>query len=139
MKANETMDEKSVPFIIKNADALVCVSGAVMTIRDALQQQRKTKPDANVCYHSVKAPEDNPNSFVLSATHCVAYIPSGGTSKQKKENANPGDEDNGSEGGAVTANNVALGGLPSIEAGLLGQVDCQGLDPCEAHAAHRPW
>ena len=107
VKANETMDEKAVPFVIKNADALVCVSGAVMTIRDALQQQRKTKPDANVCYHSVKVPEDNPNSFVFSATHCVAYIPSGGTSKQKKENANPGDEDNGSEGGAVTANNVA--------------------------------
>ena len=107
VKANETMDEKTVPFVIKNADALVCISGKMMTIRDALQQQRKTKPDANVCCHSVKVPEDNPNSFVFSATHCVAHIPSGGTSKQKKENANPGDEDNGSEGGAVTANNVA--------------------------------
>ena len=59
VKAKETMDEKAIPFTITNAGDVVCLSGTVMTIRDALQQQRKTKPEAGVCYHTVKVPEEN--------------------------------------------------------------------------------
>ena len=104
VKAKETMDEKAIPFTITSAEDVVCLNGRVMTIRDALQQQRKTKPEAGVCYHTVKVPEENASSFHFSTTHTVAYMPAGQGGKNKKDG---GEEDAGSDAGVVTANNVA--------------------------------
>ena len=59
----------SVVFII--VIALVIAMDVGTVVRD----QRATRPDAQICYHSIKVDEADPLKFHIEVTHNVIFVP----------------------------------------------------------------
>ena len=61
-------------FAFKNQDDLVVFNNVVMTLGDVMSSERKKKPSAGVCYHSLEVDENDPSKFTLKPTHRVGFI-----------------------------------------------------------------
>ena len=67
--------EKSLQFKISSQDDLVVLNGIVMDVGTVVRDQRATKPDAQICYHSIKVDEADPQKFNIEVTHNVVFTP----------------------------------------------------------------
>ena len=62
-------------FNISSQDDLVVLNGIVMDVGTVIRDQRATRPDAQLCYHSIKVDEDDPLKFLIEATRNVIFVP----------------------------------------------------------------
>ncbi len=67
--------EKSIQFKISSQDHLVVLNGIVMDVRTVIGDQRVTRPDAQICYHSIKVDEADLLKFHIEVTHNVIFVP----------------------------------------------------------------
>ena len=67
--------EKSIHFKISSQDDLVVLNGIVMDVGSVVREERKKRPDAQICYHSIKVDEADPQKFCIDLTHYVVFIP----------------------------------------------------------------
>ena len=67
--------EKSIPFKISSQDDLVVLNGIVMDVGTVIRDQRATRPDAQLCYYSIKVDEADPLKFLIEATRNVIFVP----------------------------------------------------------------
>ena len=67
--------EKSIHFKINSQDDLVVFNGIVMDVGSVVREERKKRPDAQICYHSIKVDEADPQKFCIDLTHNVVFIP----------------------------------------------------------------
>ena len=67
--------EKSVQFKISSQDDLVVLNGIVMDVGTVVKDQRLKKPDAQICYHSIKVDEADPQKFNIEVVHNVVFVP----------------------------------------------------------------
>ena len=54
---------------------LVKKDGTVSSLQKVILAQRETKPDAQVCYMSLKQDAENPKEFEVTKTHRVIFQP----------------------------------------------------------------
>ena len=54
--------EQSLQFKISSQDDLAVLNGIVMDVGTVVRDQRAKKPDAQICYHSIKVDEADPRS-----------------------------------------------------------------------------
>ena len=66
--------EKSLQFKISSQDDLVVLNGIVMDVGSVVRDQRAKKPDAQICYHSIKVDQAGPNNFNIEVTHNVVFL-----------------------------------------------------------------
>ena len=64
----------AITFKLKSEDNWVVLSGNRVKLGDVVAEQRKTKPDASVCYHK-SIVDSNPTKFSLTMTHRVLFVP----------------------------------------------------------------
>ena len=67
--------EKSLQFKISSQDDLVVLNGIAMDVGTVARDQRVTRPDAQICYHSIKVDEADPLKFLIEATRNVIFVP----------------------------------------------------------------
>ena len=67
--------EKSVQFKINSQDDLVVLNGIVMDVGAVVKDQRLKKPDAQICYHSIKVDAADPQKFNIEVVHNVVFVP----------------------------------------------------------------
>ena len=67
--------EKSLQLKISSQDDLVVLNGIVMEVGTVVKDQRSKKPDAQICYHSIKVDEADPQKFNIEVTHNVVFTP----------------------------------------------------------------
>ena len=62
-------------FKISSQDDLVVHNGIVMDVGTVIRDQRAMRPDAQICYHSIKVDEADPLKFRIEVTHNVIFVP----------------------------------------------------------------
>ena len=65
---------KSLQFKISSQDDLVVLNSVVMDVGTVVRDQRAKKPDAQICYHSIKVDEADPQKFNIEVTHNVVFV-----------------------------------------------------------------
>ena len=86
--ADATLPEKIFMFQLTNSESLVCLNGVVSDLGKVLWDQRKTKPDASICYHKIDVSETDVKKFVCTQTHKIAFVPSEATSDKESVTQN---------------------------------------------------
>ena len=51
------------------------LNGIVTDVGTVIRDQRATRPDAQICYHSIKVDEADPQKFHIKVTHNVIFVP----------------------------------------------------------------
>jgi hypothetical protein len=75
-------------FKIADQNTMVFFNNMVMTVGKVLQDQRKKKPDCNICYHTITPDDSDPAKFECVQNHRVVF-----TLKDKdKESSGAGDD-----------------------------------------------
>ena len=67
--------EKSAQFKISSQGDLVVLNGIVMDVGTVVKDQRLKKPDAQICYHSIKVDEADPQKFNIEVVRNVVFAP----------------------------------------------------------------
>ena len=62
-------------FKISSEDDLVVLNGIAMDVGTVIRYQRATRPDAQICYHSIKVDEADPQKLHIEVTHNVSFVP----------------------------------------------------------------
>ena len=61
-------------FNLASSEDLVVFNGAILTVGKVLNDQKASKPDASICYHSIKLDDTNPKIFTLKFVHRVVFF-----------------------------------------------------------------
>ena len=54
---------------------IVILAGAALTLEKVIHDMRATKPECQICYHSMIPDESNAKKFTMEQTHRVVYMP----------------------------------------------------------------
>lgn len=122
-KEGEAVAEKAVRFDVSKENCLVCLNGQVMTISDAVHQQRAKNPEAQVSYHKTVW-EAEKNHYTFQLDKLVAFVPADKKSVSPKK---PEKNDDDKEAALAASNTLQPRGLqPSMRA-CIAAVWCGGF------------
>ena len=76
----------AIAFKLESQDNWVVLSGNRVRIGDVMADQRKTKPDAELCYHKSDVDSTDPTQFSLTMTHRVLFLPKDDSSSEVTTN-----------------------------------------------------
>ena len=67
--------EKSLHVKISSQGDIVVLNGIVMDVGTVVRDQRRRKPDAQICYHSIRVDEADPQKFNIEVMLNVVFVP----------------------------------------------------------------
>ena len=75
LKPTDEIADRTHVFELHNQDSLVIFNGVVTTLAKVILEQRKSKPDAGLCYHKLILDAEEPTKFNVEPTHSVSFTP----------------------------------------------------------------
>ena len=73
-KVDDQLGATQLEFKLTGHEDLVVVNNFLQPLGKVLMAQRQTKPDAQICYHSITIDPECPTNFTLSQTHRIFFI-----------------------------------------------------------------
>eukprot|EP00929_Paragymnodinium_shiwhaense_P081567 TRINITY_DN42708_c0_g1_i1.p1 TRINITY_DN42708_c0_g1~~TRINITY_DN42708_c0_g1_i1.p1 ORF type:complete len:176 (+),score=39.57 TRINITY_DN42708_c0_g1_i1:546-1073(+) len=75
IKEGDTPKENTVEFKLHSEKDTVVLNSAMCLVGKVLHNQRQTKPDAPICYHTVDVNVEDPREFSLKQSHRILFNP----------------------------------------------------------------
>ena len=70
---NETPKPHQLEFKLENQDDMVLLNNIPISVGKALERQRESKPDAQICYHKTNIDMTDPSKMTFQQTHHVVF------------------------------------------------------------------